>query len=123
MLGSTFELPLVLGGVPSPIDLVKINQDGYSSEYLYRTETAEYRLKIRHTATKETPTKPAYERHNIECVVTVFATPEVAQYYQKFYAVLEQKPGYAFLTMPEAVCNALTADSNALLTAMTGWES
>lgn len=124
MLGSSFVLSLSYGDVT----LVKINQDGYSSEYLFRDTLVMYRLKIRHTTNKKTAIKPEYERHNIEIVRTTFATADDPEYYQKAYMVFEQKPDSTTVKLVEGLCATLigkTPDSasNELLEAMVAWES
>jgi len=52
--------------------LKKINQDSYSSEYLLRETTGEYRLKIRHSSEKALLRGESMERHNVELSRTVF---------------------------------------------------
>jgi hypothetical protein len=119
MLGDTFVLPQVGGD----ITLKKINQDSYSSEYLFRDATTQYRARIRHTKTNPTSVRPAYDRHNVEVVQTVFAAGDVPEYERKFYFVLELKPGDTSVALADAVADKVIASSNALLVALVGWES
>lgn len=120
MLGDTFVLPQVGGD----ITLKKINQDGYSSEYLFRDATSQYRVRVRHTKTNATPARPAiYDRHNFEVVQTIFAAGDVAEYERKFYFVLEHKPGDTSVALGDAVADKVIASSNALLVSLLGWES
>jgi len=119
MLGNTLVLP-VSGG---DITMVKINQDGYSSEYLFRNATHQYRARIRHTKTNATTTRPSYDRHNFEVVRTVFVAGAVAEYEQKFYFVIEQLPGDTSVLIGDAVSDLSIATSNAFLTSLIGWES
>lgn len=119
MLGNTLVLPQVGGD----ITLVKINQDGYSSEYLFRDTNGQYRAKIRHTTTKATATRPAYDRHNVEVVQTVFAAGGVAEYERKFYFVLEVKPGDTSVALADAVADLAILTSNAFLKSLLAWES
>lgn len=119
MLGDTFVLPQVGGD----ITLKKINQDGYSSEYLFRDATNQYRVRIRHTKTNATSTRPSYDRHNVEVVQTIFAAGDVAEYERKFYFVLELKPGDTSVALADAMADKVIASSNALLVALVGWES
>jgi hypothetical protein len=120
MLGDTIVLPQVGGD----ITLKKINQDAYSSEYLFRDSTSQYRVKVRHTKTNPTPARPlSYDRHNFEAVQTVFAAGEVAEYERKFYFVLEHKPGDTSVALADAVCDKAILTSNALLVSLLGWES
>lgn len=120
MLGDTIVLPQVGGNITCK----KINQDAYSSEYLFRDATSQYRVKVRHTKTNPTPTRPAsYDRHNFEAVQTVFAAGDVAEYERKFYFVIEHKPGDTSVALADAVADLAIASSNALLVSLLGWES
>lgn len=55
--------------------LKRINQDGYSTQYYLREATEEFTVNIRHS--KEAPMKDGtqFDRHNVELIHTVFATP------------------------------------------------
>jgi len=119
MLGDTFVLPQVGGD----ITLKKINQDGYSSEYLFRDATTQYRVRVRHTKTNATSVRPSYDRHNVEVVQTIFAAGDVAEYERKFYFVFEHKPGDTSVALGDAVADKVIASANALLVALVGWES
>jgi hypothetical protein len=120
MLGNTLVLPQVGGD----ITLLKINQDGYSSEYLFRDTTGQYRAKIRHTTTKATTARPvAYDRHNVEVVQTVFAAGGVAEYERKFYFVIELKPGDTSVALADAVADLAILTSNTFLKSLLAWES
>lgn len=119
MLGNT--LALTING--SAKTLVKINQDGYSSEYLLKESTSEFRARVRHTKTKATASRPSYDRHNFELVETVFATAEVAEYERKFYFVIEQKPEDTAIHNADAVCDLAIATADAFLISLMGWES
>jgi hypothetical protein len=120
MLGDTLVLPQVGGN----ITLKKINQDGYSSEYLFRDATSQYLAKVRHTKTNPTPKRPAaYDRHNFEVVQTVFAAGDVAEYERKFYFVLEHKPGDTSVALADACADLAIASTNAFLVSLLGWES
>lgn len=119
MLGNTLVLPQVGGD----ITLIKINQDTYSSEYLFKNSTVQYRARIRHTKTNPTNGRPAYDRHNFEVVQTIFAAGEVAEYERKFYFVLEVLPSETSLALPDAVADLMILTSNAFLTSLLAWES
>lgn len=57
--------------------LKKINQDSYSSEYLLRESTGEFRLKVRHSKEKALLRGESMERHNVELAYTLFGvTPD-----------------------------------------------
>lgn len=119
MLGDTFVLPQAGGD----ITLKKINQDGYSSEYLFRDTASEYTVRVRHTKTKATATRAAYDRHNLEVVQRVYADGETPEFERKFYFVIEHKPGDVPTPLVDAVADKVIASTNALVTALLGWES
>jgi len=119
MLGNTLVLPQVGGD----ITLVKINQDAYSSEYMFKNSTSQYTAKIRHTKTSPRNGLPALDRHNFEVVQTVFEVGEVAEYQRKFYFVWEVKPSETSKDLADAVVDLMILTSNAFLTSLLGWES
>lgn len=109
-------LSITVNGVAKA--LIRINQDGYSSEYLLREATGDYRLKIRHSTTSD-KRRPGViiDRHNVEFVQTVYpVAPATAIRERKAYAVYEnersdtgidpQKHNFAlsgFLTEPNII--------------------
>jgi hypothetical protein len=119
MLGDTLVLPLSGGNVT----VTKINQDGYSSEYLYRTTTYEYRVRVRHTKTGKDATGQVYDRHNFEASKVVFAAGDVPESHVKYYFVLECLPGNTSIELADGICDLAIASSGAVLTKLLGWES
>lgn len=120
MLGNTFVLPQVGGD----ITLNLINQDGYSSEYLFKDNVGQYRLRIRHTKVGPTAARPAtYDRHNLEVVQTIFAAGAVPEYERKFYFVIEHLPSDTSVALHDAVADKIILSSNALLTGLFGWNA
>lgn len=120
MLANTLTLPLPSGNVI----VTRINQDGYSSEYLKRTSTEQHRLLIRHTRVSPgTGRSEQYDRHNVELVHTVFAAGDVPQYDRKVYFVLECKPGDSAINVADGLFDLAIATSDALLTQLEAWES
>lgn len=119
MLGNTLVLPQSGGD----ITLIKINQDSYSSEYLFRNATSQYRARIRHTKTAAKNGRPAYDRHNFEVVQTIFASGEVAEYERKFYFVIEHLPSDTSVLLADAVSDLSIASADAFLVSLFGWES
>jgi hypothetical protein len=119
MLGNTLVLPQAGGD----ITLIKINQDGYSSEYLFKNGTGQYRARIRHTKTTATESRPAYDRHNFEVVQTIFAAGAVPEYERKFYFVHEVLPSETSVALPDAVADLMIATSNAFMTSLLNFES
>lgn len=119
MFGNTLVLPHADGNRT----LVKINQDGYSSEYLLKEATKETSAKIRHSKTKATADTPAKDRHNVEIVETIYADADVAEYTRKVYIVIEHLPSDTDVKLADALCDWLIATSDAALTSLNGWES
>jgi hypothetical protein len=120
MFGNTLTLPQAGGDKV----LIKIKEQDYTSEYLLRSATDEYRARIRHTKSAPSAQRP-YEadRHNFEVVQTVFAAGEVPQYERKFYFVLETKPGDTATALADAAADLMIASTNAFLVSLQGWES
>lgn len=114
MFGNTLVLPHADGN----ITCVKINQDQYSSEYLFRNSTHEVMVKIRHTTTKS-----GTDRHNVEVSDRIFATTEVAEIYRKHYVVLEQSKSDTDVKYIDALADWLIASANANVASLLGWES
>lgn len=98
---------------------VKINQDGYSSEYLKRDAVSERRIKIRHTQTNPR-NGVKYDRHNVEVIETYFATATEEEYQQKAYFVLEQLPSDTETDLMEGLAAWATP---ANLAKLLNWES
>jgi hypothetical protein len=107
--------------------LVRINQDKYSSEYLLRTATNEWRLNIRNTPARfDKRLQATIERHNAELIETVFATGSAPAYTRKVYVVLENQVGDTLVDpLYDAVglLSFLTASSGANITKMMNSES
>lgn len=107
--------------------LVRINQDGYSSEYRLRSTTDEYRLLIRNTSYMDKKRTVSIDRHNVDFTHTVFAVaPSTIDKVRHIYVVLENQQGDT-LTDPvlEAigVLSFLTASSGANLAKLLNSES
>lgn len=120
MFGNTLSLTVDGAG---PLTLVKINQDGYSSEYLYKGTTIELTVRIRHSKTKATAGRPAYDRHNVEIVRTTYATETTPEYTTKVYIVKEHPPNVAEKELTDALADWLIASSNANVVSLNNWES
>jgi hypothetical protein len=118
MLGNTLTLPHADGNIV----LTKINQDVYSSEYMFRNATHQVVARIRHTKTKPNG-KPSADRHNFEVVETIFAVDEMPEMERKFYFVIEQQPKDTDVKNADAVADLMIATSNAFLVSLLGWES
>lgn len=76
--------------------LNRIRDDGYSSEYLLRSTTEEYRVQIRHSHTDPKTTDSrlrGVDRHNMEITQVIFATSTTPEIRRKAYTVFELSPG------------------------------
>jgi hypothetical protein len=106
--------------------LAKINQDAYSSEYLLRSSTEEFRLRLRNTTYRPRGGSVTFDRHNAELIHTVFATATEVAKVRKTYVVIENQQGDT-LADPTYVASALlgwlTASSNANITKLMNFES
>jgi len=108
------------------ITFARINQDNYSSEYLARSSSGEQRLKIRNTSYVDKTSKLAFDRHNVELTITVFASGANPSFRRKAYFVIENQVGDT-LTDPIQTAAGLfawaTAATNANLTKLLNSES
>jgi hypothetical protein len=75
-------------------NLVRINQDKYSSEYMLRSATDEYRLNLRNSSYTDKKRGVVIDRHNAELIHTVFpVSPATLSTVRKVYAVIENQRG------------------------------
>lgn len=111
----------------SPFSLNKINQDGYSSEYLYKTSTWEVRLNIRNTSYIDKKRGVRIERHNFEVVQTIYpVAPATLSSVRKAYFVVEAQQGDSQTDIKDVavgLCSLLTATSAAAITKALNFES
>ena len=107
--------------------LQRINQDGYSSEYLLRSPTEEFRLNVRNSTYLPKGTTRKVDRHNIELIHTVFpVAPAVESTVRKTYAVIENQQGDTLAdptNVAAGIFAFLTASTNANITKMMNFES
>lgn len=81
--------PLVIAYDGSNISMVKVNSgDPYASEYLARTATDEFRVRIRHSTESVQKNGIALERHNVELTRTTFGTAGAPDQIEQIYFVL-----------------------------------
>jgi hypothetical protein len=107
--------------------LVRINQDQYSSEYLLRSATNEFRLKIRNSTYRDKARNVLIDRHNVEFTEVVFpVAPATLSTVRKTYFVVENQQGDT-LTDPTydaaALFNWAIASTNANITKLLNFES
>jgi hypothetical protein len=117
MLGSTFVLGLASGSKTLPL----VTQDGYAAEYYLRESAKSYRVRVRHS--NVTRNGVEYDRHNVEAVITVFASGAVAEYQETAYFITEQLASDSIVELMDALADWAIASSNANLTKLLGWES
>jgi len=120
-----FSDPLVVTINAVAKNLIRINQDGYSSEYLLREPTGEYRVRIRNsTYTDKTRGGRKVERHNIELVYTIYpVAPAVFPTIRKDYRVFEQDTGDDSALMAKVVAGLSTLLTEANAVKMLNFES
>lgn len=108
-------------------NLIRIRQDGYSSEYLLRTATDEYRFNVRNTSYTDKKRGVSIDRHNVELIQTVYpVAPATLSTIRKVYMVVENQKGDT-LTDPLNVALGflayLSGSSGANVTKMLNLES
>jgi hypothetical protein len=107
--------------------LVKINQDQYSSEYLLRSTTDEYRLRIRNNSFLDRKRNVMIDRHNVEFTQTIYpVAPATLSCVRKAYMVLENQQGDTLadpVKLAAGLFAWLTASTNANLLKLTNYES
>lgn len=107
--------------------LVRINQDGYSSEYRLREALGEYTLNVRNSSRTDSKTGVKIDRHNVELIHVVYpVAPSTTQYTRKAYVVIENQAGDTLVDpINEALglLTFLTASSGAAITKMLNSES
>lgn len=106
---------VVLNGGNLP--LIRINQDGYSSEYLKKEADGEWRLKIRNSSYTDKVRGKKVERHNAEFTHTVYpVAPAVQPTVRKVYTVFEMDTGddAAFMSLVVEALGLFLNDVNAL---------
>lgn len=118
-----FANTITIGFASGSVTLNRINQDQYSSEYMKRTATKQYTLKIRHNRSKATASRPAYDRHNVELIVKTFQDGDTPEYDTKAYFVMENLPSDDTIEVMDALADWAIATSGSNLTALLGWES
>jgi hypothetical protein len=98
-------------------NLIRINQDGYSSEYLLKEATGEYRLRIRNSSyTDKSRGGKKVDRHNVELTYTIYAVaPAVYPTVRKDYHVFEMDVGDDAALMGKLVAglSAFVTEANA----------
>jgi len=118
MASTTLTLPASSGDIVCN----RINQDGYSTEYLARSATNDVRVRVRHTQTNAKNSTPALDRHNVEVSKKVFADGTDPEVPSKVYLVIEHVPGDDPTILVDALADWLIAASNSKVADLIGWE-
>lgn len=119
MFGNTITLTID----SEPVVLNKVNQDNYSSEYLFRDSVEQYVLRIRHTRSLKAKANENRERHNAELVHTVYATSEHDQLEDKAYFVMDQVQSRPSILLMLSLATWATASAGENLDKLTEWAS
>lgn len=102
--------------------LKKINQDSYSSEYLLRETTGEYRMKVRHSKEGKLVRGESMERHNAELSYTLYGeTPDDG--YTIYVSTTLRNPQRAAAAQVDQISDGLADWVKASGVALVGWES
>lgn len=105
--------------------LNRIRFDGYSSEYLLRTATEEFRLFIRNSTVKPkilSPTLRGLDRHNAEVVHRIFATATTPEIVRRAYTVFENYAGDDTTAVKNLAVGAFTdIGSSGFVLNQLGW--
>lgn len=103
--------------------LNKINQDGYTSEYYKRGTLEDMRVYVRHSNERVVAGKPAYERHQVDLIRTVFATSTTPERVYQAYLTIRLQKG----SDPDAAEYLVAAlnglDNATFIDKVVGWES
>jgi hypothetical protein len=105
--------------------LTRVNQDGYSSEYLLRGASDEFRLKIRNSEYVDTKRGgKTIDRHNVEFTQTVFpVAPATVSTVRKSYAVFENERVDGLTEPLNFDLGFVAFFTNANITKLINWES
>lgn len=102
--------------------LVRINQDGYGSEYLLREDTGEFSLRIR-SSSYVRGNGVKVSRHNAEFIHTLYGSDGNPPIIRKTYIIFEDDKGDT-LASAKAVVNGFVGFlTDANVEKMLNWES
>jgi len=105
-------------------NLVRINQDRYSSEYFLRETLGEYVLRIRNSTYLDKSRKISVDRHNIELIQTIYpVAPNLVNTQRKAYVVFENDRGDTIVDPVKMTAGLLAFNTEANLTKMANRES
>lgn len=104
--------------------LNRINQDGYSSEYLLKTSLDQYQLKIRNSSYTDKSRGKVIDRHNIEFVHTIYpVSPATVSTVRKYYSVFENENTDDATVFNQFGVGIVAFQSTGNITKLLNWES
>lgn len=105
--------------------MVRVNQDGYSSEYRLKETDGEFRLRLRNsTYVDKARGSKAVNRHNVELIHTLYpVAPAIYPTIRKTYTVFEDDAGDTLATCAKEVVGLLAFQTEANVTKLQNWES
>lgn len=108
-----------------PKTLTRVNQDGYSSEYLLRGSDDEFRLTIRNTSfVDKARGGKKVDRHTCQLIQTVFpVAPATVSTIRKAYVVLENEAADGVTLPLQFDLGYMAFFTSANITKMLNWES
>lgn len=105
-------------------NLVRINQDKYSAEYLLRSATEEHRLNLRNSSYTDKKRGVVIDRHNAEIIHTVFpVAPATLAAVRKAYVVIENQRGDTLVDPRNVAAGLLAFLTNANIDKLMNFES
>lgn len=116
-------LTVTINAVPKV--LTRISQDGYSSEYLLKETTGEFRLRIRNTSYTDMKRGGVrVDRHNLELIHSIYpVSPATLTTVRKCYTVFECDSSDDLTPVKDTVVGTVAVLSAANVTKMLNWES
>jgi hypothetical protein len=119
-----FSDPLVITINVVAKNLIRINQDGYGSEYFLRETDGEFRLKIRNTRYTDKTRGIPVDRHNVELIHTVYpVSPATQPTIRKAYSIFENDRGDPVLASGKFGAGFFAFHTEANLTKLLNLES
>lgn len=103
--------------------LVRINQDGYSSEYLLREDTGEFSLRLRNTSYVRKGDSVKVDRHNVELIHTIYGAEPGSTITRKAYLVFENDRGDPLADFEDFVTGMIGFVIPANVSKLLNWES
>jgi hypothetical protein len=105
-------------------NLVRINQDSYSSEYQLKNATECYGLKIRNSKFLDKSRGENRDRHNVEIVHTIYpVAPATQSVVRKYYFVLENGEFDSTVDTTNFALGSAGFQTSANIGKLLNWES